>query len=72
MPEHSLLVTPTSVLHHHLFNGSGIVIGEHLQGNLVLLLTPPNLVIQLGVMESQATVNSKGPKRLLVLLQWDG
>lgn len=48
------------------------MIGEHLQGNLVLLLTPPNLVVQLGVMESQATVNSKGPKRLLVLLQWDG
>ena len=48
------------------------MIGEHLQGHLVLLLTPPNLVIKLGVVQGQATVHSKGTERFLVLLHGDG
>ena len=47
------------------------MVGENLQSHLVLLLRPPDLVIQLGVMESQAAVHGKRLEGLLVLLTED-
>ena len=47
------------------------MVGENLQGHLVLLLRPPDLVVQLGVVQSQSTVHGKRLEGLLVLLTED-
>ena len=44
------------------------MVGENLQGHLVLLLRPPDLVVQLGVVQGQSTVHGKRFEGLLVLL----
>ena len=46
-----------------------IVVGEDLEGDLVFLLRPPDLVVQLGVMEREAAVDRETLERVLVLLQ---
>ena len=44
------------------------MVGENLQSHLVLLLRPPDLVVQLGVVQGQSTVHGKRLEGLLVLL----
>ena len=47
------------------------MVGENLQSHLVLLLRPPDLVVQLGVVQSQPAVHGERLEGLLVLLTWD-
>ena len=47
------------------------MVGENLQGHLVLLLRPPDLVVELGVVQSQAAVHGERLEGLLVLLTED-
>ena len=47
------------------------MVGENLQGHLVLLLRPPDLVVQLSVVQSQAAVHGKRLEGFLVLLTED-
>ena len=44
------------------------MVGENLQSHLVLLLRPPDLVVELGVVQGQAAVHGKRLEGLLVLL----
>ena len=42
-----------------LCRGGHVVVGEHLEAHLQLLFRPPDLVVELGMMQSQPAVNRK-------------
>lgn len=53
----------------HLVDGAGVVVGEHLERDPVLLLRPADLVVELGVVQRQAAVDREDLERVLVVLE---
>lgn len=51
----------------HLLRRARVMVAEHLEGDAVLLLRPPDLVVQLGVMQCEAAVHGERFERLLVV-----